>query len=100
MDAFGDFASFDLRDATIVDLRVDWSAGICELRLRGAIRPGAHGGVIRWARITGLAITRAMPWGPSESILEWKRTDETDEIVVQSGDSIRVTAPTRHVQIS
>ena len=81
-------------------ITVEWSTGVCVMHLRGV---GPGGGIpirIQWRGLRELQVTGEAPWGPSASVLEavWG-PDGADELRMQSGDTIRVRAAGRDVEV-
>jgi hypothetical protein len=89
MDVNGGTA-WELHDATLELIVVDWPLGSAELRLRS----GTSGTlVLRVAGLTEITVPRNQPWGPSVSVNEIRslRCDVDSrrmEVEMQSGDVI------------
>jgi hypothetical protein len=91
----GSFTSFDLHDATLTTLALEWAEGVCtatfERWSNQAQKPLPC--VLRWEGVTDLAIPRSYPWGRSASVNATSFDGQhTYEIEMQSGDRIKITA--------
>lgn len=81
-------------DWTFLDVAVNWKEGSAEIRLRGP----AGSSSIRCNGISGLSLSRTMPWGPSESInravLRASENPVESHLLIemQSGDAISISA--------
>jgi len=54
--------------------------------------------LIRWVDVVHVEVTRDQEWGPSVSILEVRSSESTDEMHMQSGDVLVVSARERQIE--
>jgi hypothetical protein len=99
-DTSSPLAALALHDATLVAVTLGWEAAICLCEIRGEVSPGSSGARLTWTGVVAFDFARREPWGPSVSSLEARRaTDGWDEIILQSGDALRVRASELRVEL-
>ncbi|OON68544.1 hypothetical protein [Hymenobacter sp. CRA2] len=78
--------AFDAHGAVLTELRVNWAAGTRQVSLRH------HTGlkVLTIHKLRALTLSRAFPWGFSESIHALSTGEDALTIEMQSGDTIRI----------
>ena len=82
-----------LHDATLDEVAVEWHTRVCVLRLRLVGPDGGRPLGLRWHGVAEFQMSSEAPWGASVSVLEARSvSDGADELLLQSGDSIRVRA--------
>jgi hypothetical protein len=81
---------FDLHDATLVDVHLEWAEGACTMTLRRSVLQNCY---LKFTGVSQLSLPRAQPWGPSQSInAAYMRNTGQYEIEMQSGDLIQIDA--------
>jgi hypothetical protein len=81
---------FGLHDATLVDVHLQWAEGRCTMTLRHSELSSCR---LTFTSVTNLSLSRAKPWGPSQSInAAYQRNPGQYEIEMQSGDLIKIVA--------
>ena len=78
----------DLHDATLVHVDFTWETGVVDIRLRTALNPAF---LLRIINATALHATRYFEWGPSAQVNTVTVSEESFDIEMQSGDTIRIT---------
>lgn len=91
-------ATLSLHDATLVQVTLGWDDATCIAEVRGEVSPGWSGASLKWVGVAAFEFSRHEPWGPSVSILEARNTHGWDEIILQSGDVLRVRADALQVE--
>ena len=92
----------ELRDATLVDVQLDWISGVMRLALRPKGTVGASQSIVA-TNLRSLQCPRRFPWGDSVTIDELRPPVETNEgsqieIQMQSGDLVIVLAQSFELQ--
>lgn len=83
----------DLHDAVFEAIALDWATSTVVAHLRAVGPAGGHPVSLVWHDVIELHVPRAQPWGASASVLEVRSApDGLTELVMQSGDMIRVRA--------
>jgi hypothetical protein len=86
-----EFTSLLLHDATLDSVRVDWSAGVCQLVVSPVGSTAAH--ELSFQGMSELTLPRHQPWGSSTSINAVRQpAPDQFEVEVQSGDVIQIRA--------
>jgi hypothetical protein len=89
------FASLPLHDATLRELRLDWSQHVCVASVLAFVQAGqsAVERQIIWHRVSEASIPHRAPWGES-AFINAVRVEPGGVFVVemQSGDEIRIIA--------
>ena len=82
---------FDLHDASLMTLEIDWMQGI--LRCTFKVGPSDNERAILTARgLRSFSSPRKFPWGPSFSVNSFRRSPAGVSIEMQSGDTIDIEA--------
>jgi hypothetical protein len=89
------FASLPLHDATLRELRLDWSQRVCVASVLAFVQPGQNAveRQIVWHHVTEVLIPHHAAWGES-AFINAVRFEPSGVFVVemQSGDEIRIFA--------
>ena len=90
-----DFASWNLHDAILYSITMDWESKECVAAMGASLKPREHAipCTLRWENITEVHISHNEPWGPSV-IINRRRMDKSGAYVIQmrSGDELRIPA--------
>jgi hypothetical protein len=83
-------SAISLHDAVLSDLRLDWKQGECFVRVS---RVAGEDETLIFSGVRELNAPRQNPWGPSESINQFREIGEGQfEIEMQSGDVLKIVA--------
>ena len=92
-------ADIDFHDAVLESVSFDWPTASCTAHFRLAGPPLTKLLTVSWHGVAELHVPHAAPWGASASVLELRRPSAgVDELVMQSGDVIRVRAAGRRLE--
>jgi hypothetical protein len=80
-----------LHDATLREVRVDWTARTCEMAFNGSPAMGAPFS-LRFRDLRRLLVPLGEGWGSSGSVLEAAACGSEVRITMQTGDVIELTA--------
>lgn len=88
-----DLRDLQLHDAILDEVAVQWHTRTCVLRLRNAGPDGGRSLELRWHGVAEVQMSREAHWGAPVSVLETRSAaGGVDELLLQSGHSIRVRA--------
>lgn len=83
---------YQMHDATLVAIRLNWSERACTFEFAGSPRL-PHPFTVTFSEVSDVSIPALHPWGPSVSVLEITVHDGGRyDITMQSGDTITVVA--------